>query len=375
MTGPAMNAATKLAASGPVVISMVGDMRGSRFPKPRRRWPTAAYATLVVAFTASGAWAQGLKIAPVPEPLDPGELAAAEPLYAAPTRADRSGRIHAAVMINDLGPFRFILDTGANTSALSPAIAEELGLHGAANTQVMVHGVTGSATLPAVRVESLQAGAVRIEATNLPVLPGPVFGGADGILGINALQKTRIDVDFENDRVSITQSTGRKPLPGYLVVPAKLQKGGLLLVKGKVGKVPVDVIIDTGAERTLGNMALRTALIESARYDQEIDVTVLGATDDVSAGKYFRAPKISLGEADLVDLPVTFGDLHVFKVWGLAETPALLIGMDLLGMLRKFIVDYRRREFQLRSYDMPGAEAKFNRCVAQRCDTRIPATR
>ncbi len=370
-----MNVATKLAAPGPVVTSMVDDMGGSRLPKPGPRWPIVACATLIATLAAGTAGSQGLKIAPVPEPLDPGELAAAEPLYAAPTRADRSGRIHAAVKINDLGPYRFILDTGANTSALSPAIAEELGLHGAANTQIMVHGVTGSATLPAVRVESLQAGAVRISATNLPVLPGPVFGGADGILGINALQKTRIDVDFENDRVSITQSTGRKPLPGYLVVPATLQKGGLLLVKGKVGKVPVSVIIDTGAERTLGNMALRTALIESARYDQEIDVTVLGATDDVSAGKYFRAPKISLGEADLVDLPVTFGDLHVFEVWGLAETPALLIGMDLLGMLRKFIVDYRRREFQLRSYDMPGAEAKFNRCVAQRCDTRIPATR
>lgn len=370
-----MNGATKLAASGPVVTSMVDDMGGSRLPKPGLRWPVVACATLIAAFAAGTAWSQGLKIAPVPEPLDPGELAAAEPLYAAPTRADRSGRIHAAVKINDLGPYRFILDTGANTSALSPAIAEELGLHGAANTQIMVHGVTGSATLPAVRVESLQAGAVRIPATNLPVLPGPVFGGADGILGINALQRTRIEVDFENDRVSITQSTGRRPLPGYLAIPATLQKGGLLLVKGKVGKVPVNVIIDTGAERTLGNMALRTALIESARYDHEIDVTVLGATDDVSAGKYFRAPKISLGEADLVDLPVTFGDLHVFEVWGLAETPALLIGMDLLGMLRKFIVDYRRREFQLRSYDMPGAEAKFNRCVAQRCDTRIPATR
>jgi hypothetical protein len=214
---------------------------------------------------------------------------------------------------------------------------------------------------------------VRISATNLPVLPGPVFGGADGILGINALQKTRIDVDFENDRVSITPSSGRRALPGYLVVPATLRKGGLLLVKGKVGKIPVQVIIDTGAERTLGNLALRTALLESARYDDEIDVSVLGATTDVSEGKYFRAPRIKLGEADLIDLPVTFGDLHVFEVWGLTETPALVIGMDLLGMLRKFIVDYKRREFQLRSYDMPGADVRMNRCIASRCDSRIPS--
>jgi predicted aspartyl protease len=327
---------------------------------------------MLAAGTASS---QGLKVAPVPPPVEAGELAEAEPLYAAPTRADRSGRIHASVMINDSGPYRFILDTGANTSALAPKVADDLALHGVSNTQIIVHGVTGSATLPAVRVESMQVGEVRIPATNLPVLPGPVFGGADGILGINALQKTRIDVDFENDRVSITPSSGRRALPGYLVVPATLRKGGLLLVKGKVGKIPVQVIIDTGAERTLGNLALRTALLESARYDDEIDVSVLGATTDVSEGKYFRAPKITLGEAELIDLPVTFGDLHVFQVWGLADSPALVIGMDLLGMLRKFIVDYRRREFQLRSYDMPGDGTKTNRCIASRCDTRIPANR
>ena len=146
-----------------------------------------------------------------------------------------------------------------------------------------------------------------------------------------------------------------------------------MLFRSKVGKVPVQVIIDTGAEHTLGNLALRTALLERARYDDEIDVTVLGATTDVSAGTYFRAPKITIGQADLVDLPVTFGDLHVFEVWGLTETPALVIGMDMLGMLRQFVVDYKRREFQLQPYDMPGFV--LNRCVAQRCDTRIPSRR
>ena len=333
----------------------------------------AAAACAALALVAGEAGAQGLKVAPVPLPPPAGELAAPEPLYAAPTRADRAGRIHASVTINGAGPYRFILDTGANTSALAPHVAAELGLLGAAVTQMQVHGVTGSALLSAIRVESLRAGDVQLPPMNLPVLPGPVLGGADGILGINGLQSTRIEVDFERDRVVIIPSTGRRAQQGVLVVPARLRKGGLLLVKGKVGKVPVQVIVDTGAEHTLGNMALRTALLERARYDDEIDVTVLGATTDVSAGTYFRAPKITIGEADLVDLPVTFGDLHVFEIWGLTETPALVIGMDMLGMLRQFVVDYKRREFQLKPYDMPGVV--LNRCVAQRCASRIPARR
>jgi predicted aspartyl protease len=341
-----------------------------------RRFGLAGRASAAcVAFVLLGvqAGAQELKVAPVPLPPPPGELAAPEPLYAAPTRADRAGRIHASVTINGAGPYRFILDTGANTSALAPHVAQELGLQGAGDTQIHVHGVTGSALLQAVRVESLRAGDVQLPPMNLPVLPGPVLGGADGILGINGLQATRIEVDFERDRVVIVPSTGRRAQQGVLVVPARLRKGGLLLVKGKVGKVPVQVIIDTGAEHTLGNMALRTALLERARYDDEIDVTVLGATTDVSAGTYFRAPKITIGQADLVDLPVTFGDLHVFEIWGLTETPALVIGMDMLGMLRQFVVDYKRREFQLKPHETAGVV--LNRCVAQRCATRIPGRR
>jgi predicted aspartyl protease len=353
---------------------MAAEMTFS-FAATRRSGLTGRACAACVAFVllAGAAMAQELRVAPVPLPPPDGELAAAEPLYAAPTRADRAGRVHASVTINGAGPYRFILDTGANTSALAPRVAEELKLQGAGDTQIQVHGVTGTALLQAVRVESLRAGNVQLPPMNLPVLPGPVLGGADGILGINGLQATRIEVDFEKDLVSIVPSAGRRSQQGFLVVPARLRKGGLLLVKGKVGKVPVQVIIDTGAEHTLGNLALRTALLERARYDEEIDVTVLGATTDVSAGTYFRAPKITIGEADLVDLPVTFGDLHVFKIWGLTETPALVIGMDMLGMLRRFVVDYKRREFQLQPYDMPGFV--LNRCVAQRCDTRIPSRR
>jgi hypothetical protein len=45
---------------------------------------------------------------------------------------------------------------------------------------------------------------------------------------------------------------------------------------------------------------------------------------------------------------VTFGDFHVFKVWSLLDEPALVIGMDVLGTLSEFSIDYPRREFQLK---------------------------
>ena len=75
--------------------------------------------------------------------------------------------------------------------------------------------------------------------------------------------------------------------------------------------------------------------------------TVYGATPELYEGTAFIAPTIYLGEAELRDLEVTFGDLHVFRVWELEDKPAILIGMDLLGIVERIIIDYRRSEIQV----------------------------
>mgnify|MGYP006143675803 CR=1 FL=1 len=63
--------------------------------------------------------------------------------------------------------------------------------------------------------------------------------------------------------------------------------------------------------------------------------TVFGATPDIGQGMSMIAPTIYLGEAELRDLEVTFGDLHVFRIWKLEDVPAILIGMDLLGSVER----------------------------------------
>jgi len=79
-------------------------------------------------------------------------------LYAAPTSIDRIGRIMAPVMVNGQGPFRFIVDTGASRSAISPSLAERLGLVPSVEDSLTVQGVTGSDQVPSVMIDRLQAG-------------------------------------------------------------------------------------------------------------------------------------------------------------------------------------------------------------------------
>ena len=295
------------------------------------------------------------------------------PLYAAPTRLDQAGRILAAVEINGQGPFRFIVDTGANRSALAPRTAARLGLPAQPETALFVEGVTGSAVLPSVEIESLKAGDVVMPRRRLPVLTSDIFGGADGILGIEGLDGARLDVDFARDRVTIAPSTGRRMSADALVVPVTLDHGGLLMAKGQMGRIPVQVVIDTGAERTLGNLPLRDALMHRIAADRRYSATVLGATPEIASGVSFRAPALKIGQVRLANLPVTFGSLHVFEVWGLAQEPALIIGMDLLGTLRQFAVDYRRKELQLTTYQdtLPNVQ----KCGPNECGTRLPPPR
>ncbi|MGB5102607.1 MAG: retroviral-like aspartic protease family protein [Steroidobacteraceae bacterium] len=296
----------------------------------------------------------------------------AAPEFATPTTVDRAGRIIAPVEINGRGPFKFILDTGANRSAMSAATAEALGLVPDEGALVSVHGITGSAVLPVVNVVAFRAGDLVFEDQRLPVLPAAVFdAGVHGILGIDSLQQARIEVDFVRDSVTIRRSQGRSARKGQIVVPARLHYGGLLLVDGRVGGVSVKAILDSGAERSLGNEALRTALDERARHPKEgVATKVIGATPQVADATSIAAPAIEIGGATLKNLTVTYADLHVFDVWSLLDEPALLIGMDLLGALEKFVVDYPRREFHLKP--VGSRQPSVRRCGGTECQSRIP---
>jgi predicted aspartyl protease len=267
-----------------------------------------------------------------------------------PTRLDRIGRVLAPVMVNGQGPFRFILDTGANRSVLSQEVAELLHLVPSADRPIGVQGVTGSAVLPAVDIEKLQAGdLVLARNQRVPVLSRAVLADADGILGIDGLAGARIDIDFAADRVTIGKSNDRPAASGMLTIPVRIAYGGLLTTRATVGRQRVIAIIDTGAERSLGNLALRSALELAPPQEGEPGATtVMGATPEIGEGTSILVPAVRIGAAELRGLEVTFGDLHVFQIWNLEREPALLVGMDLLGTVQRLVIDYRRREIQIK---------------------------
>jgi hypothetical protein len=278
-----------------------------------------------------------------------GSLSEAEPLFAAPTRIDRIGRVMTAVMVNGKGPFRFVIDTGASRSTLAPHLARALNLKVSVGRNVMLNGVTGAAEVPTVHVDSLEIGALRFEKQDLPVIFTSIMGNADGILGVAGFKDERIDVDFRRDRVSVLTSNGRRPHFSMVTARAQRNDNGLMIVDVRVGRrVRAKAVIDTGAERTLGNLALQNELNKHRRKKREVvSAVVHGATADIADGDVQTVKEATIGDMTLSNLEVIFADFHVFKLWGLDTAPALLVGMDMLGVLDRLVIDYRRNEVSM----------------------------
>ena len=271
---------------------------------------------------------------------------ATEPKFVAPTRLDRIGRIWAPVLIDGKGPYRLVLDTGASRSAITERAAESLGIPPAPDGSRMVMGFTGSTVVPTIHVNRLEVGDLQIGPSDMPVL-ADVFGGAEGVLGSEGLADKRIYADFTRDQLVISRSHGERAHLDLAVVPLRLIRGGLLVADVRVGRVRTRAIIDTGAQGSVGNLALRDALMRHARLDGARD-EIVGVSLDVQDGDSFPTPDIDFGELTVRGLRVTFGDMYLFQHWKLTDEPTLTLGMDLLGSFDVLVIDYKRQEMQIR---------------------------
>jgi predicted aspartyl protease len=287
--------------------------------------------------------------------LAPGGVAAAERspptaapivepvIYAAPTTTDGIGRIMAPVWLNGRGPFLFIVDTGANRTVLSPETARQLGISARAGPQAVVHGVTGSELAPIARVAELRIGRIVRRDVDMPVVSSRVHAAADGMLGADNLAGTRLSVDFRRNRIDISDSRTAPARPRQSTpLPAEMRFGLLPLVRGRVGGVQIEAVVDTGAERSIGNSALRAALVaERTRTQSEGQTIVFGAVGPNVVAEVVWVPRLRVGAGNVTRMPLLFADTHVFRIWRLEQKPALLLGMDVIGQLDAVTIDYR----------------------------------
>ena len=302
----------------------------------------------------AGLAATGIAVTPVqsaaPQQVAPilvsdSAIAPAEPATDVPTEADRVARMTVAVFINDQGPFQFVVDTGANRTVLSSALAARLMLPPGRSARL--HDIAGVDGVETALVDRLRVGKRQVGGIVAPLLSAADMG-ADGILGIDGLADQQVDIDFPRDRMTISaRRRGGSRDPDMIVVNARRRFGQLILADARVNGERVYVIVDSGAQYSVGNSVLRERMLKHRRTTST-PVTLIGVTGHTMNADYVVTPEMNIGGILMKNVPIAFSDVHPFRQFGLGNMPAMLLGMDLLRAFDRVSLDFEEKKVSFR---------------------------
>jgi len=302
-------------------------------PNPPPRDPTAP--------TALGSSPAEKPQPPSPTPADPHDPShpgGPDPVALA---EDGAARLTIPVMIDGKGPFQFIIDTGADRTVISRELADRLALPEGPHVLVQNSGGVDDETT-AVITHLTVGGRVtgRIEAPKLAASDL----GAEGMLGIDSLKDQHVVLNFKTRQLLSEASRSEAFDPNTIVVRGRSRFGQLILVDARIRGHKVFVIVDSGAQTTVGNAALQRLLQVGEPPELSRQVQIVSVTGRKTTGDYQDVPEVRIGGLVINHIPLAFAHLHTFDKFGLIEQPALLLGMDVLSQCERVTVDFKRRE-------------------------------
>ncbi len=300
----------------------------------------------------------------------PGQIAPGQILGDAPSAAttveageDQSNRMTVPVTVNGQGPFQFVIDTGADRTVISKELAEQLALPKSGTAKLHAMGGTGQVTI--VKIDRFQVSdkiSRKVKAAAL----SRKFLGADGLIGIDSLKGQRIVMDFQAGSMTLQASdTPEDDLPDgadVIVVTARTRLGQLVLADADANGQKVWVIVDTGAQNSVGNNRLRKLMVARnpatvVKPIQMIDVLGKSTPADYTVVNRLRIGGVMLGNAALA-----FADAHPFKLFELEGKPSMLLGLESLRVFQRVSVDFAARKVK---FLMPSGMAPPSDRLAQ----------
>jgi hypothetical protein len=253
-------------------------------------------------------------------------------------------RMNAPVKVAGAGPFAFVADTGANQSVISTELAAKLGL--LLGPAQPLNGVAGVQLTPTTEA-SIEIGPRPKRQATLSVLPQAAIG-APGMLGLDLLDGAQLTLDFSRQTLTIGEDIGRSGMGDEIHLKAHRRDGQLTLVDADLAGIKVTAFLDSGAQDTIGNMALRDLAITRYPLTPFRPIPIVSVTGQTIDAVFADLPGLRIGGLSIPSWPVAFADLHTFRLWDLVNHPAVLIGVDILSRFETVCLDFRRDEVRLR---------------------------
>ncbi|ANY21405.1 Retroviral aspartyl protease [Tsuneonella dongtanensis] len=264
----------------------------------------------------------------------PGEVVAGD--------ADRYNRMTVPVTIEGKGPFRFMIDTGSQATVVSRHLGERLQLPSLG--QATVVGMAARKRVNLVRLDGLELASRMFDNLHVPMLEAQHIG-ADGILGLDSLQDLRVLIDFRADSIAVDDAKALGGNRGYeIVVRARNKLGRLIITDAEIDGVRTAVVIDTGSQGSIGNLALQTRL--RARRGKEVtstDVTGTEITGRLDIARTLRIGAQGGRGLTLEGLSVSYADAPAFAALGLGAKPAMVLGIEDLRLFDRVAIDFAER--------------------------------
>ena len=256
-----------------------------------------------------------------------------------PITVAASGHALVPIDLEGLGSFAFVLDTGAEGSAVYQAFAVSQKLPPIPGNEILV-GQTGAAELPIVMLPPIRLGALTTEPVSAVVLP-PRADGVDlpGIIGLDVFGSSVLDFDFPRRRVGLLPS--RSPpseLANKPFLRAARTSGDLLTVGITLNNTEAVAVIDTGARKTRINWVLGYKLGMNPDSLPAGDVIQGGTNTPLESGSAIIRT-VDIGAQKLSNAPVLVADLPVFEYFGVDKQAAVILGLDWLEQLR-MVIDF-----------------------------------
>lgn len=279
-------------------------------------------------------------------------------------RIDRSDRMTVQVQVNGSEAVPFIVDTGSERTVIANDLAKKLALE--SGPVLTLATISGRTRVNSFFIDKLTTASVNLEGLEAPGLERANLG-AYGLLGIDSLEDNRVHLDFANRKMDVLPSRkqrGKSKLEnGMIVVTAKKKAGRMIISSAKIDGIRVDIILDTGAQSSMANLALRDKLRRRHRTGDFVPVKMTSVTGSILNGEYTQLREIEVGGLTINDLPVTFADNYAFTALSLQDRPAILLGMDALKLFDRVLIDFGNRRV---GFDLPkGVESRsFSRLAA-----------